>query len=753
MNNHKKLSLIFFMCLLIMLLVGCNTPEKPPQPGSSTPNRKSEKSSTVTIPVQKSTITPTPEPPSPVWNVITQPRSIYGIRDMTLGNDQSLWITGDIGVVQLNLETGDYLLFDYKNDMPGYSGSDILTDSQGGIWVVWDHSTYKGYGVSRFFAGKWFHYNISTGLANNNVNYMASAEDGKIWFSTSSGISCFTNGNWKTYTMAEGLPSNDTGAIAVGPDGVVWAHTTEGMASFDGSSWTVYDEEFFKRVIVNDIFFTRDGMVWFASTRNFSRFDGKEFIGSSPQEGAQSFDSFTETTDGTLWARGSSILNADRGIYAWKNNQWYYFLEETGLPTFGGNGLLATQDGALWLTTTRDGLIRITDWTFYNSGIATSAFQRFCTSGTGVVLQGHFSVSDLNAESCLNERSYYGSGLQLPDGRQIFYSHYGVFVLSPSGDYQVLSLPMPDPEPAFVIPAFDLYGDDDTLRLEYPNLFQFDGKEWQNLSEKNKLFESAQVIKTGPDGKVWVGSVYSLAAWDGKVWEHWSIDKGNGDYEDLDILKIAFYGKDVWVVDRLRGISKLIGSNLKNPQWEPLIAPKYFSDPQFFEIDSRGGLWVADYKGLPTYFDGTTWQTFSEDKYKKVIVTAMAIAQDDSLWVGFKDDLGYDWSKIEDLYDSYLMRFDGNNWCNPGIDLELPQTYVQQILFTSDGDAWVSYFDHGVVRFDPKGESGTPYNTSNVFFTSDQVGIMRLDDDGAIWFRLGDGFARYGLPFTETNGG
>jgi ligand-binding sensor domain-containing protein len=671
---------------------------------------------------------------------------------MTLDHDDNLWTTGQGGVVHWNIEAKSYEVFRHTDGMPGYSGSDILTDSQGGIWVRWAHPTYRGYGVSRYLNGSWSHYNASDGLADDIVNDMTAAPNGKIWVSTPSGISCFDGEAWTTYTTSDGLPSNDVGVITAGNDGSIWAHTDEGAASFDGSGWLAHEYGPLRNVNVRDIIVTQNGWVWFATSRYFISYDGQEFEWHWTDEGARGYDQFAVTLDGTLWAR------AGRGIAAWRNNQWYVILEEYGLGTYGAKGMLATQEGALWLTTSKDGLIRLSNWSFAASGDFTMSTRRYCVSGIGVPLQQQFSMSDLEEETCLDEGNYFGDGLQMSDGRLIFASSSReIIVVFPDGRYEIHSLPEWDSsllaEPA---PGHQTYGPNDTIWLYRDSIHQFDGQTWQNLAEDDPRFEDISAVETGPDGRVWVGSEKMLAVWDGQTWIHWSAS----EYDDeIEVAAIDFHGEDVWVADRLRGISRLIGGQLREPRWETLSLPEWDQDSRslgrsILLVDSRGGIWASarpDWAGgrLFAYYDGTSWHEYPLDGYEESYLTASALSPDDSLLVGIMENLGLDSNTSETIYNYHLLRFDGANWQSLSTDDSLPEEMVTRILVAPDGSIWVAYRSHGVLHFDASMETWEAFNTSNVFVNSDNVRDMFFDDSSTLWILLGDGYARYGPPMAD----
>jgi hypothetical protein len=230
------------------------------------------------------------------------------------------------------------------------------------------------------------------------------------------------------------------------------------------------------------------------------------------------------------------------------------------------------------------------------------------------------------------------------------------------------------------------------------------------------------------------------------MWVHWTQQEPDGSYKDLDLTDIDFYADDVYVSDKDRGLVRLIDGDLEDPQWEVLAMPGWSpnSNPlggiQRFQFDSRGGIWAQGGYNLPAYYNGESWTLLPQDQFTKVTIQDMAVAPDDSLWLRFYDQVR------RNVRESYFMRYDGEVWYPIGQGFDLPSTIPTQVLFTPEGDAWLSFLTFGVWHYDAQAETWEPFNTSNVFASSDSVRNMTLDDSGVLWFRLGDGYARYGPP-------
>ena len=123
----------------------------------------------------------------------------------------------------------------------------------------------------------------------------------------------------------------------------------------------------------------------------------------------------------------------------------------------------------------------------------------------------------------------------------------------------------------------------------------------------------------------------------------------------------------------------------------------------------------------------------------------MVLAPDDNLWLRFYDQVKWD------RRESYFLRYDGEAWHPIGEGVDIPGNNFSEMLFSPDGDAWISYLIFGLWHYEAETETWEAINTSNVFAASDSVKSMTLDENGVLWVRLEDGYARYGQPLAEED--
>lgn len=728
--------------------MGCNTPDLTE---NSSPTAPIETPADTAIPSPTPTATPTPDP---VWSLTTLRERSFSINQITLDEDQNAWSAGSTGITHWNLESGSSRTFGVEDGLPVDQASGILTDREGQIWVSWVSQPFKGYGVSRYSQGEWTHFDRTTGLVDNQVNSMVLADDGKLWFATQNGISCFDGETWTSYTMDDGLPSDAVRIIATSLDGTIWAHTDAGVTSFDGMQWI--DHDAVKDVVVHDIISTQDGRVWFA-TDNYIRFYDGESWYMSAGSGlklflSREYFSFAVATDGTLWARAVNSLAVFDGT------RWFEFTSAMGMPVLFGRGLHAMPDGSLWIPTTFNGLLRMSDWRFIDEDTATASIDWLCVGELDEYSNGTYSIMDKKDETCLDKHILGEQVLETTEGDLIFVASSGfataqneLAFLRKSGEFSVLT---PDEferdpnRPTYGVS--EILSDGESLWVNsWGSLYQYNQHGWQNLSQDERRFDYP-VLELGPDGRVWIGSKYGLSVWDNQDWIHWPAPLEDGSFQEMRVSAIGFHNEDVWVLDQ-RGLSRLAGGNLQEPAWTTIEPAAWKNQSgegsmRFLEIDSQGGIWIGGKAPYPAYYDGVDWSASAQGLFKDGELTALEVAPNDSVWIGIKTNIEQDMAEELGENQYRLMHFDGSAWITDAEVPEHPDVALNDILITPDDEIWVAYHNGGIVRYDDANTNWEAFNTSNVLRTSDTAYHIFMETDGTMWFGLGDGYARYGAP-------
>lgn len=110
----------------------------------------------------------------------------------------------------------------------------IYLDKVGNVWVgtdkgvcVYDDSNY------------WLDSTKAECLPSANITGMAVAENGDIYYSTTTGLIYQHNGNLSYYGYKRWLPSPNATAVAVSPDGKICVATDKGISLFTGEEMTL----------------------------------------------------------------------------------------------------------------------------------------------------------------------------------------------------------------------------------------------------------------------------------------------------------------------------------------------------------------------------------------------------------------------------------------------------------------------------------------------------------------------------------
>ena len=193
---------------------------------------------------------------------------------------------------------------------------------------------------------KWTTYtpqNTSSMLPDNNVDYLATDQNGNIWIGTYfSGLVKFDGTNWTNYnTTNSPLPDKTITDVTIDPSGNIWlCDYGNGVYKYDGVNWTHYSTaNGLSSDYVNTIIADKNGNIWIGLSVSGPNYYGLMKYNKSSWVGYTftntynffSAESIAEDLSGNIWA-GTQI-----GLYKFNGTSWTIYTKETTGGNLCGN--------------------------------------------------------------------------------------------------------------------------------------------------------------------------------------------------------------------------------------------------------------------------------------------------------------------------------------------------------------------------------------------------------------------------------
>lgn len=174
---------------------------------------------------------------------------------------------------------------------------------------------------------------------NNQGNFIGSivfSPEGIAWVSSSVGLWRYDKSGWRSFLEQDGMLSNSTNSVAVAPNGDVWVGSHVGVSKFDGDAWQTFPIQG-----INSLAISPNGSVWISHD-----------VMNSDEERHR----FVSLFDGTDW---QIIVDESYGVIVGQ--------------------IAVDMDGAIWISTNRDGIIKIDGEEIINFPLGT--FENYYKSG------------------------------------------------------------------------------------------------------------------------------------------------------------------------------------------------------------------------------------------------------------------------------------------------------------------------------------------------------------------------------------
>jgi ligand-binding sensor domain-containing protein len=286
------------------------------------------------------------------WQQVTGSDSLRGPQySLWVDADGRIWAGGDNGL--LYDDNGTWQHFALLNDDTNLRVFAVLRDAQGGLWVGTEQGCFYDYDGRS--GTPLIRLRTQDGLANDRVRAMAFDSDGALWLGTIAGASRYAGNIWQRVRVPD-LADQRINALLTDSAHRTWAGTEgHGLAMWDGSQWQHYatnnglnDD----RVVA--LFEDKDGRVWVGTGRGVGYWivnSGWRFYDVGDGLPTAPVWSISQDADGTMW------FGANTGLSRWTEKDGFQTVSE--LDGARVNAVHWGKDGALWVGTDQNGLLRL----------------------------------------------------------------------------------------------------------------------------------------------------------------------------------------------------------------------------------------------------------------------------------------------------------------------------------------------------------------------------------------------------------
>lgn len=394
----------------------------------------------------------------------------------------------------------------------------------------------------------------------------------------------------------------------------------------------------------------QNGDIWAVSRQIDSpvqRFDGQtwEEISLPKLGGTQLNDVISQTSDGTIWIGGHSVLHAH------KNNTWHiYKTSDVPIPENRIVDILEASDGTLWLVSQGHEAIRIdynTDnWTTYENlqfQTETPDKARWFLSQDNRVIREHYNkwTSYDTADGLMNtpltllaaqngelwaagsHNSIAATARFTNDKWQQLETHPK---LSWSIDYRAVYQTQNG--------ALWFGAAVDKLPHQLGGVLRYMNQQWTHFFPPQPNIVSAYGLAQTQDNKLWMGSNAGLASFDGQTWSRRIRQIEDRPRVYFDVLHPANDG-GLWVGSRTYGVFHY---NPLTDHWTNYTIENGLIENSIISLIQmpNGHVWAGTSKGI-SHFDGKTWTPDglpSDIKFSRA-GSSLRTSSDGALWINY----------------------------------------------------------------------------------------------------------------------
>lgn len=483
----------------------------------------------------------------------------------------------------------------------------------------------------------------------------------------------------------------------------------EAAAQYRFDSWTA--DKGLPQNSVFSITQTPDGYIWFTTFDGLVRFDGVNFRvfnkSNSKDFPTNRLRGVLAEDDGTLW-----IVNENAGLSRFRNNQFQTFTTTDGLPS---NNIFSVQKGP-------DGSLLIAD-----------------TGGLATMRNGETSFSSVRRQDARKFLFFVG-----PSGNTWELNKDGIFHTPKDGSPPLrFDLPF-KPEPAEFEETYDYsalitFFEDADRSIWFGaagNLFRLHNGKFTVFNAKNGVPPSPiKAITRDGQGNLWIGTMKDGACrLLNQSFDCFDTSDGVSSNEISGLFLDR--EKTLWIATGNAGINRVTPQII-----QPLSTAEGLTATNVYPVlqDHSGAHWIGSFGGLARYANGKVTNYLKTDGLAYEFVQALHEDRDGTLWVG---SIGGVLKFINGKSTDFTEK----------LGLDIGEQTFWDIHQTADGTMWFAS-DHGLFKHH---NGTTTHFTVKNGLPSDDIKVMHETRDGSLWLGTTAGVARLKdgqiSPFTEKDG-
>ncbi len=274
------------------------------------------------------------------------------INSLTTDKNGNLWIATTEGITTYNGKTFSSLTT--RNGLNSNNVSLIFADKSGSIWLGTQKGASKIVFSNKAQPDRSFdNYSFVNGLYDSLITCITEDGSGNIWFGTNSGAVKYDGINFKTYTTKDGLSSNTIHSLKKDEhSNAIWIGTVNGLNKISESgkvdTFRVSDVQNGNKI--DQLFVDNEGNIWLGTKNGLYRFRDESFSTFNEKDGLINPAVFPIFRDRKkdLW-----IGTYEAGFYRYNGKEFKNFSEKDGLIGTQMNAGMEDKNGNIWMGTNK----------------------------------------------------------------------------------------------------------------------------------------------------------------------------------------------------------------------------------------------------------------------------------------------------------------------------------------------------------------------------------------------------------------